>query len=271
MSHTLCGVTLLPLWWFVVLDVDFFCWDTANASPYTLDFQLPVPATGFTTFFVEQVSAPSLRSTGSNPPAQPRPAGSTNTIQNEFYRITFDTTTGRATTIENLVSGITSPFKQEWYWYNSSASGNGFSAEYSTQNSGAYIFRPNSSDPYIVQPGNVELTITSTNVVQEAVQVWNSSWLQQRVRLYQGRPYVEIEFTVGPVPFHDGFVRCMASLGGGGTQVCTMCRAVYCQPFLPLCWSAGVVLWFLVFHSPPCWCVMLSITAGPRGDHQVHD
>ena len=91
--------------------------------------------------------------------------------------------------------------------YNSSASGNGFQAADSTQNSGAYIFRPNSSTPIPVMTGEVVNTFTKSDTVQEVSQVWVDKWLKQTVRLYKNSRHVEVEFTVGPVPFKDGFVR----------------------------------------------------------------
>uniref|UniRef100_A0A3B4E6M6 Lysosomal alpha-mannosidase n=1 Tax=Pygocentrus nattereri TaxID=42514 RepID=A0A3B4E6M6_PYGNA len=75
----------------------------------------------------------------------------------------------------------------------------------SSQTSGAYIFRPNSSTPCAVSKNsNTVLCVCQNSVVQEVRQQF-SPWVSQVVRLYEGSRELELEWTVGPVPVEDGF------------------------------------------------------------------
>uniref|UniRef100_A0A8C5D6X5 Alpha-mannosidase n=1 Tax=Gouania willdenowi TaxID=441366 RepID=A0A8C5D6X5_GOUWI len=65
---------------------------------------------------------------------------------------------------------------------------------HSNQSSGAYIFRPNTSTPFVISK--------TTSVVQE-VRQWFSPWVSQVVRLYADSRAVELEWTVGPLPIAD--------------------------------------------------------------------
>ena len=122
-----------------------------------------------------------------------------------------------------------------WGWYNAS-SGNTAASENPGQASGAYIFRPNCTEnvktpcqPFAVAQGKVQLTFTRTAGVQEvhyifptpleasyfkiaissrsqAHQVF-SPWVSNTIRLYQGAASIELDYSVGPVPFEDGLGR----------------------------------------------------------------
>lgn len=81
------------------------------------------------------------------------------------------------------------------YRYNASAGNN----KESRQPSGAYIFRPNSSDPFIINKTAEIQIVTMSSAVQEVTQ-WFSPWVSQVVRLYKDRRELELEWTVGPVP-----------------------------------------------------------------------
>ena len=78
-------------------------------------------------------------------------------------------------------------------WFNSSQ---GYG-----QNSGAYIFRPNKTDPYSIND-KPTVTITKGKNVQVAEVVW-STWASQVYRLWAGVDYVEVEWSVGPIPIKD--------------------------------------------------------------------
>uniref|UniRef100_A0A673FTU5 Lysosomal alpha-mannosidase n=1 Tax=Sinocyclocheilus rhinocerous TaxID=307959 RepID=A0A673FTU5_9TELE len=85
------------------------------------------------------------------------------------------------------------------YRYNASAGNN----KESRQTSGAYIFRPNSSDPFVINKTAETQIVTVSSTVQEVTQ-WFSPWVSQVVRLYEGHRELEMEWTVGPVPVADG-------------------------------------------------------------------
>ncbi|KAH0629645.1 hypothetical protein JD844_011874 [Phrynosoma platyrhinos] len=118
-------------------------------------------------------------------------------IENQHLRVLFDPRTGLLKQIENLDKNISLPVSQNFFWYNAST-GNAVNE----QASGAYIFRPNTSEPFLIAKG-ANLNHVKTEVVQEVYQNF-SDWCSQVVRLYAGQPYVELEWTVGPIPIRDG-------------------------------------------------------------------
>uniref|UniRef100_A0A8K9VAN3 Lysosomal alpha-mannosidase n=1 Tax=Oncorhynchus mykiss TaxID=8022 RepID=A0A8K9VAN3_ONCMY len=66
----------------------------------------------------------------------------------------------------------------------------------SIQMSGAYIFRPNTSTPFIISK-------TAKIETLQEVRQWFSPWVSQVVRLYTDSRALELEWTVGPVPIGD--------------------------------------------------------------------
>ncbi|KAL3066290.1 hypothetical protein OYC64_016277 [Pagothenia borchgrevinki] len=152
-------------------------------------FQVEAPPLGFTTFTV------SLLKDGP-PPASTSPRTPTS-IQNKFLRVTFDPATGLLSGLSNLETKQSIKLTQNFYWYNASDGNNA----HSDQPSGAYIFRPNSSTPFIISSSAKTKSIQGV-VVQEVRQVF-SPWVSQVVRLYSDRRELELEWTVGPVPIGD--------------------------------------------------------------------
>jgi len=129
-------------------------------------------------------------------------------IENENFQLTFSSTTGKLTQIKNKGSGISTKVDQTWGWYNSS-DGNVPKKERRGQASGAYIFRPNCTentpkacDPFAVGTGHAVLTVTKGKGVQQVRQVF-SDWVVQEIRLYSNASFIEVEWTVGPIPFKD--------------------------------------------------------------------
>ena len=172
--------------------------DRGNAS-YTVVFSATVPPLGFTTYFVRAASSDrkdEVHAILKEPEAV--------TIQNEHLQVAFDETTGHVQSIANLDRKLTLTLDQQFFWYNAST-GNNIN---STQASGAYIFRPNSSQVFPVNANNNKATIQvhTGKVVQEVRQVF-SDWASQVVRLYKGGKFVEFEYTIGPIPFADGLGR----------------------------------------------------------------
>uniref|UniRef100_A0A4W6E5G4 Alpha-mannosidase n=1 Tax=Lates calcarifer TaxID=8187 RepID=A0A4W6E5G4_LATCA len=86
---------------------------------------------------------------------------------------------------------------QNFYWYNASDGNN----SQSDQPSGAYIFRPNSSTPFIIS--QTAKTETVQNSVVQEVRQWFAPWVSQVVRLYADSRALELEWTVGPLPIDD--------------------------------------------------------------------
>ncbi|XP_021762464.1 probable alpha-mannosidase At5g13980 [Chenopodium quinoa] len=72
-----------------------------------------------------------------------------------------------------------------------------------TQASGAYVFRPNGT--YVMQSkGKIGSTVMRGPLIDEVHQQINS-WISQITRVYKNKEYVEVEYTVGPIPVEDGF------------------------------------------------------------------
>lgn len=68
------------------------------------------------------------------------------------------------------------------------------------QKSGAYMFRPNSSEVFFPGPKTKPtLKIMQGDVATEVYQTY-SDWVSHVIRLYKDEPFVEFEWTVGPIP-----------------------------------------------------------------------
>ncbi|XP_075715232.1 lysosomal alpha-mannosidase [Rhinoderma darwinii] len=153
-------------------------------------FQAQIPPLGFSKFTVQKVSAQERFFTRTKKRTSPTK------IENKYYRVEFHPETGLISGIHNLEKGISLPLTHSFYWYNASI-GN----VDSLQASGAYIFRPNQSTPVSVTQ-TVRSYLVQNSLVQEVYQNF-SSWCSQVVRLYSDQRYVELEWTVGPIPIGD--------------------------------------------------------------------
>ena len=131
-------------------------------------------------------------------------------LESDTYRLEFDGASGLLSTITNRKSGATTSLAVEWGWYNSSVGGcTAYGADVPAgarlppcddQKSGAYIFRPNSSTFfYPGAPATPTVEVVKGNLVTEVHQKF-SPWASHVVRLYEGRAYVEVEWTAGPIP-----------------------------------------------------------------------
>jgi hypothetical protein len=76
----------------------------------------------------------------------------------------------------------------------------------SKQNSGAYIFRPSTPEQDIthVTPLRDGLVILNTSVGVEVHVSFSEPWIKQVTRVYKDQPFIEIEYTIGPVSIEDG-------------------------------------------------------------------
>uniref|UniRef100_A0A7N8YAM6 Alpha-mannosidase n=1 Tax=Mastacembelus armatus TaxID=205130 RepID=A0A7N8YAM6_9TELE len=194
-----------PVNWAVRLPVNGTAYSVSDAKGRSVDcqvgvrnrgfavnelvFQVQAPPLGYTIYFV------SLRQDGPPPAStQPRPP---TVIKNKFLQVTFDPDTGLLSSLSNLETKQTIKLTQNFYWYNASDGKN----MDSSQPSGAYIFRPNSSTPFGISRTAKTETV-QTSVVQE-VRQWFAPWVSQVVRLYTDSRTLELEWTVGPVPIDD--------------------------------------------------------------------
>ncbi|XP_057543590.1 probable alpha-mannosidase At5g13980 isoform X1 [Amaranthus tricolor] len=70
------------------------------------------------------------------------------------------------------------------------------------QASGAYVFRPNGTF-MMLSKGKVQSTVVRGPLINEVHQQINS-WIYQVTRAYKDNEYIEVEYTVGPIPVEDG-------------------------------------------------------------------
>lgn len=162
----------------------------AGGASLTLLAQLTRPALGFGGFCLQE--------TGS---ALPIPAienvtGGVEVLENDYLSLQFQG--GMLSKIEDKVNKISTQAEQNWFWYEGSVGNNE-----SSQQSGAYIFRPNRSQALPVFTGLPFMQITRGPLADEVVQTVGS-WVMQRMRLGKKAKHVEITYTVGEIPVDDG-------------------------------------------------------------------
>ena len=186
-----------------------------DAAQNELFFPLDVPGLGLETVFLDRAQPQASQGTKATS-SDGTEVGAAVSIQNDYYVLHFDGSTGLVASIDVKGQSVSYPFSQEFAYYKS-YQGDG-------QHSGAYVFRP--AEQYATP-----LTTPSTPVVISRVingeyvqQVWQtvSDWIVQKVTLYKDRPWVEFEWTVGPIPVADGqgkevISRFNTTIGSGGT------------------------------------------------------
>jgi alpha-mannosidase len=182
-----------------------------------LALQVPVPLLGFATLFLQPVAAAGAAPATAATPRTPVAPGSGDvTLANGQLALVFDSATGLLKEHQDLQrGGAATPLAQAFLYYNSSRGESG--GDDAGQASGAYIFRPNGTSAYPLQPPGtpVALTVARGSVVSEVTQV-HAGWASQTVRLWAGARSAVFEYTVGPIPGADGAVP-----AGLGTEVVT--------------------------------------------------
>ncbi len=87
---------------------------------------------------------------------------------------------------------------------------------------GAYIFCPSTPTQTICSLSPRSATFVNTSVGTKVnLQFWQP-WIQQVTRIFSSQPYVEIEYTIGPIPIADGpgkefVIRYMTPIASQGT------------------------------------------------------
>ena len=160
-----------------------------TAADYELNFIAELPPMGYTRFELKQ-------SASARKIYKERKESESFTIKNDKMSVTFSD--GKLIAITDLGTGVALNVDQNFFWYNSSTGNN----KHSKQASGAYIFRPNSSNAFTISD-KPTISTHKGKVVQEVRQTY-SSWVSQVVRIIEGQDYVEFEYTIGPIPFKDG-------------------------------------------------------------------
>ncbi|KAK3768425.1 hypothetical protein RRG08_053417 [Elysia crispata] len=156
-----------------------------------LVFNALLPPLGYATYFVRAETLLRWR-------PNPRNERDERTIRGKYVEVDFDSN-GYVRRLTNLVTNVSVPLTQNLFYYKAYA-GNNTRPEF--QSSGAYIFRPRDNTPVKIKITKWE-GIVKGSAVQEARQRF-SDWASQVVRVYKDKPYVEFEWTVGPIPAEGG-------------------------------------------------------------------
>lgn len=159
-------------------------------------FQVMLPPLGFSSYFI-QMSTNKFLKVKQNAKMGPAQGRRDFYISNQHLSMSYDGQTGQLKSIKNLASGTEMPVTMNMYYYHGHP-GNCSDAKY--QPSGAYVFRPNTSDIYSWPSSS---TRTSEGPLVKEVYTDFSPWASQVVRLYKDADYVEVEYTVGPIPVDD--------------------------------------------------------------------
>ena len=125
----------------------------------------------------------------------------TTTLSNGALTVDFDTATGGIQKV-TTADGISLDLAQEWGYYTSYDSH--FNEQGYYQNSGAYIFRPSEPNATISAIKPKSAIFRQSELVAEVAIEFEQSWIQQTIRLFENKNYIEVEYTVGPVPVQDG-------------------------------------------------------------------
>eukprot|EP00935_MAST-01C_sp_MAST-1C-sp1_P000879 g879.t1 len=197
-----------------------------NPATHELVFEAALPPLGYAVF----TAKPSATAAAATPEqeGEGEHEGDALEVENDGWRLSFDSASGLLTSLTNKHSGVSTPLRMDWGWYNSSVGGcTDLSKEAhpsddgcDSQASGAYIFRSNSStlfypgDPKTNKPS---ISVIKGGVVTEVRQRW-SDWATHVIRLYAGQPYVEVEWTAGPIPVDTPWFPPVAHKGSGQGQ-----------------------------------------------------
>jgi len=127
-------------------------------------------------------------------------ASTTTTFSNGVLTVDFDSATGRIQNVKTR-EGISVDLTQEWGYYTSYDSR--FHKDGYYQNSGAYIFRPSEPQGNITRIKPRNATFHMSELVSEVHVQFEQPWIQQTMRLNDKTNYIEVEYTVGPIPIDD--------------------------------------------------------------------
>jgi hypothetical protein len=186
-----------------------------DATKWVLVFDTGVlPPVGAVAFRISKVGDPA-ESEGPALPTQPETSvvrrlksdESDVEISTGLLNVTFDSSTGMIKRMSTADADL--EVNQQWGYYTSFDSTfdrlkDGTSRN--SQNSGAYVFRPNTPKKNFqpVNPTAKKAVFVNTSIGMDVYVSFDKPWIRQVTRLIVGKPYVEIEYTVGPIPINYG-------------------------------------------------------------------
>ena len=171
----------------------------ANPANRVLTAKVSLPAVGYARLDVSRRSSSSLRVQHRSSQGEDK----VKSFSNGVYKVILDPKSNEVVGLENELSNVHTPFRVQWGWYESSAGGCTAGYGCDSQASGAYMFRPNSStffSPNLeASAGEIKTEVVEGPLVIE-IRQYISSWASHVIRLVKGEPYVEVEYTCGPIP-----------------------------------------------------------------------
>ncbi|XP_052781407.1 lysosomal alpha-mannosidase-like isoform X1 [Mya arenaria] len=159
-----------------------------------LVFQVQIPALGFSTYMVKMTQGKKKLTKSSNIRGF---VGEPFVMKNKHMSLKFDGK-GNWEKLTDLHSKKSINVTNDIVYYNGMP-GNCSKGEF--QPSGAYIFRPNGTSPQKWTGPSSAMSIVGPLV--DEVHMEFSPWATQVTRQYKDEPYVEVEWTVGPIPVQD--------------------------------------------------------------------
>merc|ERR1712176_1611537 len=167
-----------------------------KASSHVLLFRAKdLPPMGYSSFEVKQSITTSK--TSINRTLKKSLGGNLIVTKSDLLELTFDRRTNRLMKLKRLDLNLSLQVTQEYYYYEAYEGPD-------DQNDGAYIFRPKSNKAIAINKDKISLEIKEMpGVVVEIHQSW-SHWVNQTIRLWEGSTQLEINYSVGSVPIHDG-------------------------------------------------------------------
>lgn len=127
-------------------------------------------------------------------------------LENEYYKIEVDPFTNMVLAIVNKKIKRRFPFEIEWGYYRSSIGGctkeKPEPDACMSQTSGAYLFRPNSTNLHWSIKKPIYSKIKRAGPLIEVNQKF-ASWISHTIRLDSSSNSVQVEWTVGPIPIED--------------------------------------------------------------------
>lgn len=177
---------------------------TIEGTPVLIFSSGLIPPLGAVVLRIQQHTTKSMLLKGQNREVvQKRVLGESVIIDNGMINASFDRSTGML--IGMSLGNVTVPIQQTWGYYTSFDSAiDEKGKNTTTQNSGAYIFRPSTNNITVFCPKPNGSSFVNTAVGIEVHATFAENWVRQITKVYANEPFVDIEYSIGPIPVGDG-------------------------------------------------------------------
>lgn len=93
----------------------------------------------------------------------------------------------------------------EWGYYKSWTHDPKLGSFFARPSSGAYIFRPEISEASltVMKPEPSKTKVYESSLLTEVHTTYEGSWIHQVIKVYKDKDYIDVDYTVGPIPVHD--------------------------------------------------------------------